>query len=97
MCFYDQIQGKKDPWIPVVKLYPKVVRGGSWKDTEEDCQCSSRKPSAPKWKKRDPQIPKSRWWHTNAPFVGFRIVRPRIQPSPEKITEYWSKPIDDYN
>jgi len=27
--FYDQIQGKKDPWIPVVKLYPKVVRGGS--------------------------------------------------------------------
>jgi len=23
----------------------------------------------------DPQQPKSIWWHTNATFVGFRIVR----------------------
>jgi hypothetical protein len=24
----------------------------------------------------DPQQPKSIWWHTNATFVGFRVVRP---------------------
>ncbi len=28
------------------------------------------------WSERDPQIPKSIWWHTGADFVGFRVVRP---------------------
>ncbi|MCI0488644.1 MAG: formylglycine-generating enzyme family protein, partial [Blastocatellia bacterium] len=28
------------------------------------------------WSRRDPQIPQSIWWHTDATFVGFRIVRP---------------------
>jgi len=27
------------------------------------------------WNERDPQIPKSRWWLSDGPFVGFRIVR----------------------
>ncbi len=25
---------------------------------------------------RDPQLPQSIWWHTEAIFVGFRVVRP---------------------
>ena len=29
------------------------------------------------WKQQDPQIPKSVWYHTDALFVGFRLVRPR--------------------
>ena len=29
------------------------------------------------WSRRDPQNPKSIWWHTDATFVGFRVVRPR--------------------
>ena len=28
------------------------------------------------WSQRDPQLPQSIWWHTDAIFVGFRIVRP---------------------
>ena len=28
----------------------------------------------PEWQDKDPQIPKSRWWLSDAPFAGFRIV-----------------------
>ena len=27
------------------------------------------------WNERDPQLPKSRWWFSDGPFVGFRLVR----------------------
>ena len=26
------------------------------------------------WNERDPQLPKSRWWLSDGPFVGFRVV-----------------------
>ena len=32
------------------------------------------------WQERDPQLPKSKWWLSDGPFVGFRIVR-RESPS----------------
>ncbi len=96
MDFYSESSGKTDPWLKPDKLYPRVVRGGSWKDKAEYCRCSSRKPSEPGWKRRDPQFPKSKWWHTNAPFVGFRIVRPYKVPPAKEIREFWLEPIDDY-
>jgi hypothetical protein len=54
-------------------------------------------PSNPKWKQRDPQIPKSNWWFTDAPFIGFRVVRPAKQPSKEEIEKYFCGPIKDLN
>ena len=36
----------------------------------------SRLASDPEWKVQDPQLPKSRWFHTDALFLGFRVVRP---------------------
>ena len=77
-------------------LYPRVVRGGSWKDKPELLRCTARQFSRQRWKRRDPQIPKSRWWHSNASFVGFRIVRPAEQPSVEEIKNYWLEVMDDY-
>ncbi|MEM1113533.1 MAG: SUMF1/EgtB/PvdO family nonheme iron enzyme [Pseudomonadota bacterium] len=87
---------KNNPWNRPTELYPRVARGGSWMHSADDMRCASRLPSAPKWKERDPQIPKSRWWHTNAPFVGFRLVSPRVQPEPEVIKQYWLDAIEDY-
>lgn len=52
---------KENPWNIPVELYPRVVRGGSWKDTKDKLCCTSRQRSASKWKRRDPQIPKSDW------------------------------------
>lgn len=78
------------------ELYPRVVRGGSWKDTKDKVCCTYRGASKSKWKRRDPQIPKSDWWHTNAEFVGFRVVRPKNQPSADEIKSYWLNAIEDF-
>lgn len=85
-----------NPWNVATELYPRVVRGGSWKDTKDKICCTYRGASKSKWKRRDPQIPKSNWWHTNAEFVGFRIVRPKKQPSLEEIKKYWQDAIEDF-
>ena len=84
---------KKDadnPYEAPTKTYPRVVRGGSWMDKPERLRSSSRRPSSKRWKRRDPQIPKSLWWHTDAQFLGFRIVRPLETPSEEIQKKYWS-------
>ncbi|WP_242134463.1 formylglycine-generating enzyme family protein [Aestuariivivens marinum] len=93
---YYKNSPKSNPWNKPTKLYPRVLRGGSWKDTADKLCCSSRQTSNPKWKRRDPQIPKSNWWHTDAPFIGFRIVRPRVLPSKEDIKAYWLKALTDF-
>lgn len=85
-----------DPWNKPTSLYPRVVRGGSWRDAPDNCRCAVRKGSKSRWKMKDPQIPKSNWWHTNIFYVGFRVVRPREQPSPEEISQYWLEAIEDF-
>ncbi|WP_299554024.1 SUMF1/EgtB/PvdO family nonheme iron enzyme [Seonamhaeicola sp.] len=87
---------KKNPINMPTELYPRVLRGGSWKDTADKLCCTSRQGSKQDWKQRDPQIPKSNWWHTDAAFVGFRIVRPKVQPSEEDIKKYWLDAIEDF-
>lgn len=67
------------------KLYPRVVRGGSWDDDAEQLRSSSRFGSSKEWKVQDPQLPQSVWYHTDALQVGFRIVRPLRVPSAEEI------------
>ena len=90
---YGQRKRKKtvDPFEKPNKTYPRVVRGGSWKDRSDKLRSASRDYSEKRWKMRDPQIPKSKWWHTDAPFVGFRIVRPYITPSPKEQEIYWKE------
>lgn len=94
---YYGVSPKKNPWNKPTKLYSRVLRGGSWKDTSDKLCCTSRQASNSKWKRKDPQIPKSDWWHTNAPFIGFRVVRPKEQPSIENIKKYWLDLIKDFN
>lgn len=77
------------PFEPVVKEYPVVVRGGSFKDGSEGMRSASRMASDPIWKQRDPQFPRSKWWFTDAGFVGFRVVRPKKLPDPNELKEYW--------
>ncbi len=78
------------------QLYPRSLRGGSWEDPADQLRCANRQGSDPKWKKLDPQMPKSSWWFTREPLVGFRLVRPKVKPSQEEIKKYWLKAIDDY-
>jgi formylglycine-generating enzyme required for sulfatase activity len=59
---------------PGKELYPHVVRGGSWDDEPARLRSAARRSSLEAWSRRDPQNPKSLWWHTDATFVGFRVV-----------------------
>lgn len=95
----EQLEGEAahNPWFKPTKLYPGSVRGGSWMDVRDDLCSAKRKGSSKEWKKRDPQLPKSIWWLTDAPFVGFRLVRPKETPSKEEIENYYNqKSIADY-
>jgi formylglycine-generating enzyme required for sulfatase activity len=62
--------------LPDAKEYPYVARGGSWDDDSKDIRSAVRKVSNLEWSVQDPQRPQSIWWHTDATFVGFRLVRP---------------------
>ncbi|MDA0683919.1 MAG: SUMF1/EgtB/PvdO family nonheme iron enzyme [Bacteroidetes bacterium] len=79
-----------DPWIQPTRLHPRTVRGGAFDDPPEMARCGSRLESTTNWKRRDPQIPKSYWWNTDSPFLGFRIVAPVTAPSEEEISAFWS-------
>jgi formylglycine-generating enzyme required for sulfatase activity len=57
-------------------LYPQVAKGGAWTDPAAASTCEARRVSDPSWNERDPQDPQSIWWHTDATFVGFRVLRP---------------------
>ena len=89
-AYLSRSKGVKNPLEKVTKEYPKTVRGGSWMDPPGRLRSAARRPSSKNWKKRDPQIPKSKWWHTDAPFVGFRVVRPLETPSPDEQKNYWN-------
>ena len=77
-------------------LYPRVFRGGSWRDPKEVLRSSERNHSSPKLKQRDPQLPKSLWWHTDAPHIGFRVVRSNKILNLDEMNLYWGNPIKEY-
>jgi formylglycine-generating enzyme required for sulfatase activity len=70
--------------------HPRSVKGGSYMNEAKDLRPANRIMSDLVWNRRDPQIPKSRWWNADAPFIGFRIVRPLVQPTPEEAERFFS-------
>jgi formylglycine-generating enzyme required for sulfatase activity len=87
--------GAVDPIQWPKGLYPRVVRGGSWDDDADRLRSAARRGSSEQWKVQDPQLPKSIWYHTDAPFLGFRIVRPLEEPSEEDKARYWEPQLDE--
>jgi len=61
--------------LPSDRRYSYGARGGSWDDPPVRLRSAARRGSTEEWNRRDPQSPQSIWWHTDANFVGFRIVR----------------------
>lgn len=95
--YFEQLEdGAANPWFRPDELYPRSVRGGSYRDSAEDQRCANRRGSEANWKMLDPQLPKSLWWHTSAPFVGFRIVRPLEEPSREEMEQHWIEAMEDF-
>lgn len=90
--FYSQFKGK--PATQIINLpttlYSRSVRGGSWDHPAKELRSSARMGSTADWKIQDPQLPKSIWYHTDAQFLGFRVIRPLKIPSPEEMQKWWS-------
>ena len=91
--YYKQFKDAvvENPWNKATKPYPHVVRGGSWDDDDPALlRSAARRSSDRSWKAQDPQLPKSIWYHSDAQFVGFRIVRPVTVPPPAELVKYWT-------
>ena len=79
------------------KVFPRVVRGGSFDSAPEECRSAARMGSEKNWKVADPNYPQSPWWHTDAPAtgVGFRIIRPLSEPATlAKKNEFWAADVE---
>jgi formylglycine-generating enzyme required for sulfatase activity len=84
----------QEPWVRATQPYPHAARGGSFDDEAVKLRSAARRGSDRSWKMRDPQLPKSIWWLTDAQFVGFRIVRPLKVPSAEELQKYWTSGVE---
>lgn len=80
----------ENPLVVPTQLYPRVARGGSWYDPPEELRSARRIFSDENWKVQDPQLPKSIWYHTDAHWLGFRLVRPLNVPEAKEIHERWN-------
>ena len=65
--------GNAAEWCTAADGTP-VSKGGAYLDRLSAVGCEPRRTPTPAWNMRDPQIPKSRWWLSDAPFAGFRVV-----------------------
>lgn len=85
-------ENSQDPLPPFQKSkYPKTLKGGSYMDPAPELRSANRIKSDPSWNRRDPQIPKSKWWLTEGSFVGFRVVRPLQQPTKEDAEKFFKQ------
>ncbi|MEY2792750.1 MAG: hypothetical protein RJA76_742 [Bacteroidota bacterium] len=96
----DHYQDNKSDLSPNLAVFiekgaPAVVKGGNFKTSKLDLNGTYRIPADPIWNRRDPQIPKSKWWNADAPFVGFRLVRPLKQPNEEEIRTFFANYLNE--
>jgi formylglycine-generating enzyme required for sulfatase activity len=80
------------------KIFPRVIRGGSWYETAPAARSAARQKSEEQeWKFSDPNIPKSPWWYTEeaAMAVGLRVLRPLKPLTDEDKKRVWEADHED--
>ena len=86
-----------EAWRRAKKVYPRVVRGGSFELETNYCRSAARFASHDKdWSIEDPNFPKSPWWFTDTPGlgVGFRLIRPLNPPTARADQEsFWNADV----
>jgi formylglycine-generating enzyme required for sulfatase activity len=79
------------------KLFPRVVRGGSWDEDAAACRSAARRKSDDDdWREEDPNFPQSPWWFTSQPAlsVGFRPIRPLREPAAGERGKWWDADLE---
>ncbi|HTU24945.1 MAG TPA: SUMF1/EgtB/PvdO family nonheme iron enzyme [Pirellulales bacterium] len=87
---YPSVRGREvlnNPLEIATTTYPRAVRGGSFQDPAPFLRRAARIGSKPSWC-TDPMLPPSQWYLDDAPFLGFRVVRPLAKPSAEQRAVY---------
>ncbi len=93
-AFYAKMPAA-NPLNKATAPYPHSVRGGSWDDeTPNKFRSAVRRASKLEWKRQDPQLPKSIWYHTDAQFLGMRIIRPLKTPTAAEAQAYWNNGVE---
>lgn len=70
---YD-LFGNAGEWVTAADGKGRL-RGGTFLDRRDSLGVRARATQQPSWNKTDPQVPKSRWWLSDGPFAGIRLVR----------------------
>ena len=68
------VWGNVREWATTLDGAP-IALGGSFYDYPEEVGCAARHVPDDSWQMTDPQVPKSTWWLSDAPFMGFRVIR----------------------
>lgn len=106
---YSKFNGKKVEALNTIawptKVFPCVLKGGSWGDDAEWCRSAKRirsnidwsDPVGKSWKDLDPQIPQSPYWYTEewTQQVGFRIMRPLKKMTANEKRKAWDPLVKD--
>ena len=95
--YYNNLKTvSKDPLTKPTSRHPRTLKGGNYQDEATELRSANRLKSNPDWNRRDPQIPRSRWWNADAPFIGFRVVRSAKKPSKDEINKFFAVYLDNY-
>jgi formylglycine-generating enzyme required for sulfatase activity len=84
-----------NPLVWPTKKHSRTVKGGCFEDYPEALRSADRRKSDPKWQARDPQIPKSKWWNPESPFIGFRVVKETRRLAKAERDAFFAKAIKD--
>ncbi len=94
---YKRLEGKTQTGEESIawptKLYPRVIRGGSWDEDADRLRSAARRGSDDDdWRAEDPNFPQSPWWFTSQPAlsVGMRPIRPLNEPPAEERNKFWN-------
>jgi formylglycine-generating enzyme required for sulfatase activity len=66
--------GNVGEWCTPMTGKIPVIRGGTYLDKAKDIHCGTRSVYKIEWQLQDSQDPKSKWWMSDGPFCGFRVI-----------------------
>lgn len=91
-----KVVASSDAIVWPTKLFPRVIKGGSWDEDPAQCRAAARRKSDDDaWRGSDPNFPQSPWWFTEpaALSVGMRLMRPLATVEKAEQRKFWDADV----